>query len=99
MEARSQYRICCILSRLSYQVVNLSFDLGNNVESWGQLPPPRQQPRQVPHKTFMKPVINRADKEEGLRFQKSADPQKMPSSASEVPLFGKQTQTINSHWP
>lgn len=40
MEARSQYRICCILSRLSYQVVNLSFDLGNNVESWGQLPPP-----------------------------------------------------------
>jgi hypothetical protein len=35
MQARSQYRTCCVLSTLSYQVVNLSFDPGNNVESWG----------------------------------------------------------------
>lgn len=29
-----------ILSTQSYEVVNLSFDLVNNVESWRQLPPP-----------------------------------------------------------
>lgn len=61
-------------------MVNLSFDLVNNVESWRQLPPPlvsRASP--YPHKTFMKPVINRPDKEEGSRFQKSAAPLRMPS--------------------
>lgn len=71
---------CPILSTQSYQVVNLSFDLVNNVESWRQLPPPlvsRASP--FPHKTFMKPVINWPDKEEGSRFQKSAAPGKCPS--------------------
>lgn len=61
-------------------MVNLSFDLVNNVESWRQLPPPlvsRASP--FPHKTFMKPVINRSDKEEGSRFQKSAAPLRKPS--------------------
>lgn len=69
-----------ILSTQSHEVVNLSFDLVNNVESWRQLPPPlvsRASP--FPHKTFMKPVINGPDKEEGSRFQKSAAPLKMPS--------------------
>lgn len=68
-----------ILSAPSYEVVNLSFDLVNNVESWRQLPPPlvsRASP--FPHKTFIKPVINMPDKEEGSRFQKSAAPLKMP---------------------
>ena len=51
------------------------------------------------HKTFMKPVINRPDKEEGSRFQNSAATEKMPFSASKVPLFEEQTQTINSQWP
>ena len=91
---------CPILSAQSYQVVDLSFDLVNNVESWRQLPPPlvsRASP--FPHKTFMKPVINRPDKGEGSRFQNSAAPLKMPFSASKVPLFEEQTQTINSHRP
>lgn len=89
-----------ILSTQSYQVVNLSFDLVNNVESWRQLPPPlvsRASP--FPHKTFMKPVINRPDKEEGSKLPKSAAPQKMPFFASKFPLFEEQTQTIHSHWP
>lgn len=96
----SQFGIRSILSTQSYQVVNLSFDLVNNVESWRQLPPPlvsRASP--FPHKTFMKPVINGPDKEEGSKFPKSAAPQKMPFSASKVPLSEEQTQTIHSHWP
>lgn len=89
-----------ILSAQSYQVVNLSFDLVNNVEGWRQLPPPQvSRASPWPHKTFMKPVINRPDKEEGSRFQNSAATEKMPFSASKVPLFEEQTQTINSHWP
>lgn len=91
---------CPVLSAQSYQVVNLSFDLVNNVESWRQLPPPlvsRASP--FPHKTFMKPVINQPDKEEVSRFQNSAALQKIPCSASKVPLFEEQTQTLNSHWP
>lgn len=97
-EVSSRFRP--ILSTQSYQVVNLSFDLVNNVESWRQLPPPlvsRASP--FPHKTFMKPVINWPDKEEGSRFQKSATPQQMPFSASKVPLFEEQTRSIHSHWP
>ena len=89
-----------ILSAQSYQVVNLSFDLVNNVEGWRQLPPPQvSRASPWPHKTFMKPVINRSDKEEGSRFQNSAATEKMPFSASKVPLFEEQTQTINSQWP
>lgn len=89
-----------ILSAQSYQVVNLSFDLVNNVEGWRQLSPPQvSRASPWPHKTFMKPVINRPDKEEGSRFQNSAAMKKMPFSASKVPLFEEQTQTINSHWP
>lgn len=89
-----------ILSSPSYQVVNLSFDLVNNVESRRQLPPPLVSKASLfPHKTFMRPVINRPDKEESSRFQKSAAPQKMPFSPSKVPLFEEQTQTTNSRWP
>lgn len=85
-----------ILSTQSYQVVNLSFDLVNNVEGWRQLPPPSSAGPPFPHKTSMKPAINRPDKEEGSRFQKSAAPQKMPFSASKVPLFEEQTRSTHS---
>lgn len=95
VEARSQ-RFRPILSTQSYQVVNLSFDLVNNVEGWRQLPPPSSAGPPFPHKTSMKPAINRPDKEEGSRFQKSAAPQKMPFSASKVPLFEEQTRSTHS---
>lgn len=45
----------------------------NKAQSWRQLPPPSSAMQSSgSHKTFMKPVINRADKEQDIRFQESA---------------------------